>query len=132
MITHQGCIFLALMGLSIPHFTPYNIGACIHYVDNHDCPNGVMPILALITMILSEFDLSFKEAHTIICNFARDASKGNGKKEQANLMWLWRKGWNNKENNKTAESIIEGMSKRFSNSSISYLTPASPPLPTQP
>lgn len=125
LITELGCRYLALMGWSIPNFNPFNIAACIHFLDNHDCPNGVMPILALILMILSDFNLSFNEAHKMVCAFARHTSRGKGVggSDIANFMWFWRGGWNDKDN-KTATSIIGGKSQTdFHNFSTPYLTP---------
>ena len=113
LITEEGCRLILRMGKDIPNFNPINPSAVIHYLDNHDCPNGLMPVLALVLMELSEYELSFQEAHKIICAFAREQKKKNretgtfeGIKGQASLHWLHLSNWS--KNKDTMEEIFEG------------------------
>ena len=117
LITKEGCRLILRMGKDIPNFNPINPSAVIHYLDNHDCPNGLMPVLALVLMELSEYELSFQEAHKIICAFAREQKKRNQKietfegegssKEQASLAWLHLSEWSDPTND-TSKKIFEG------------------------
>ena len=113
LITKEGCRLILRMGKDIPNFNPINPSAVIHYLDNHDCPNGLMPVLALVLMELSENQLSFNAAHKIICAFAREQKKKNretgtfeGIKGQASLHWLHLSNWS--KNKDTMEEIFEG------------------------
>ena len=122
------------MGKKIKNFNPINISALIHYLDHHNCPNGLMPVFALVLMILSEYTLSFKAAHELICDFAREQHTVNGKKDFANLLWLNISEWSDEKNN-TAEKIFGGKYKasifrNFSTPSHFYFSPL--PTSTQP
>ena len=108
LITEEGCRLILRMGKDIPNFNPINPSAVIHYLDNHDCPNGLMPVLALVLMELSKYQLSFKKAHEIICDFARKHNKGKENEgSTANLQWLNLSGWNGTKNN-TPQEIFKG------------------------
>ena len=131
-ITDKGIRFLALMGKHIKNFNPLIYGAIFHYLDNHNCPNGLMPVFALVLMMLSDFKLSFKAAHELVCDFVREQHRVNGKKKDfANFIWLQMSGWSDKEND-TAEKIIGG--KHKASSSVTFplpLTSTSPLFPPQ-
>ena len=108
LISDRGCHLIFLMGRDIENFDPINPSALIHYLDNHNCPNGLMPVLALVLMELSKYQLSFKKAHEIICDFARKHNKGKENEgSTANLQWLNLSGWNGTKNN-TPQEIFKG------------------------
>jgi len=106
-ISVRGCFLAAIVGRNYGDFEPINIGAAIHYLDNHDCPNGLMPVLSLVLMELSEYELSFNEAHGIICDFAREHNEGKDGTTSAHLHWLHLSGWSDLKNN-TAGKIFGG------------------------
>lgn len=109
-LTDVGCSILAVLGVGIDHYAPLNMGALIHLLDNHNCPNGLMTVLAFLLMALSGYKLSFKDAHTIVMEFARkhNPSRGNG---SANMMWfqIWTKAG---DENQTATIIFNGKYKQ--------------------
>ena len=129
-ITEEGCNIIARMGRDIPNFNPINFSAFIHYLDNRNCPNGLMPLFALVIMDMCEMsnsELSFNAAHKIIKEFARKYhTKGS-----ANLEWLrsTQTEWSSKKNDTTEKVFtgtyqkVSGLSRHFS---LPFLTSASP------
>ena len=103
-ITPEGCRILVLLGLGIKGYDPINIAAGIHQIENRNCPNGLMPVLALVLMKLSDYKLPFNDSHAIICAFARARHKNNEKQGTANLEWLHL--WTKKGD--TADMIFKG------------------------
>jgi hypothetical protein len=110
-ITPVGCRWATLIGRGIIGYVPINRGAGMHHIENRNCPNGLMPVLALVLMMLSDYELSFKDAHLLICAFAREKNIKNEKQGSANVQWL--NLWVNTDANKadTADIIFGGRSK---------------------
>ena len=111
LLTEFGCFILAVLGVGIDHYDPLNIGALIHLLDNHNCPNGLMTVLALLLMALSNYTISFKDAHTIVMEFARKHNNSVGDEGSANMMWFRR--WTTPgDENQTATNIFKGKHKQ--------------------
>ena len=111
LMTDVGCFMLIALGVGIDHYDPLNIGALIHLLDNHNCPNGLMTVLALLLMALSGYELSFKKAHTIVMEFARKHNNSVGDDGTANMMWFRR--WTTPgDKNQTATIIFKGKHKQ--------------------
>jgi len=111
--TDKGIEYLVNIGFSIDtdNFSPFDNTAHMHKMDNQKCPNGLMPILSHALQKFLEGrgeNLTFKECHVIVCEFARSVKKD----KTANIEWLRK--WCDKKGesvNDTAEKIFGGKCK---------------------